>query len=106
MRWWVPVGALCAFVAGHVAHEFTHAAAVVATGNRIERLEMEAVVFEADAGEDLIQASPVLLWVPVAVAIALIGRPEGWGHLYAAAFLLGYMPRSESDWRGVRGLIQ
>jgi len=102
-----------AFLVGTVLHEVTHWS--VATGLDAEVVETSLlppspeVVFEASTPRvaAAIKACtvPVAAGILVAVNLAGSGRPF-LVQLVLAAFALGYLPRSQSDWGGLVALVR
>lgn len=107
MTWAVPIIVGGCFLVGHALHEATHAIAAIAVGGKIEDIGWQSVAFRTrgSRADNVVHAAPILAWVPLTAAVAYLTRPSGWGWLYVAALLAGYLPRSESDWMGLRGLV-
>lgn len=107
------IATAAAFLAGTALHEATHWS--VATGLDAEVIETSLlppspeVVFEASTPGVAAAIKgctvPVAGGILVAVGLAGRGRPL-LVQLVLAAFALGYLPRSQSDWGGLVALIR
>jgi membrane-associated protease RseP (regulator of RpoE activity) len=112
MAWRTVIATGAAFVAGTVAHELTHWLVAHLLGADVERVSLISaapqVVYRAPTpGVDVaVRGStvPVAALVLVAVGLAGTGRSPRV-QLVLAAFALGYLPRSGSDWSAVETVV-
>lgn len=107
--WFVPVITGLFFLLGHVLHEATHAITAIAAGGSIEAIGWQSVTFrtgeDCECADNLVHAAPVIAWVPHVGVVAYLTSTAGFAWIYGLAILIGYMPRSESDWNGARELF-
>lgn len=109
-EWWTVGAAAGLYALGTAAHELTHLLLCWLTGSRVKYVQAAPleVGFEAPTpGVDaLVRASTTAVSVPLVVGwvIWLLGDPWSYRWLGAAA-VVGYVPRSWTDWQPVvRGI--
>lgn len=106
------VGVVLCFTAGTVSHELTHWAAARLLGAEVHSIRYvpppEVLYEPATATADQwVKVAPVLATVPVLLGISLAGRNRSIPVMFAlAAFGLGYLPRSPSDWAPVADYLK
>lgn len=102
--------ALAGYITGLVGHEATHLAACKLLGVPVDRVSVawnRVTVHYSPLrpqDDDVIRAAPVMLFVPlVVVGVRLVLQaPSLLRGLLFFGLVVGYLPRSESDWQPVR----
>lgn len=107
----LPVIAGGAFAVGTALHELTHVIAAWATGSSVKYVQAfppEVGYVAAGARADsIVRVSTVLLSLPLLVGYLfwLSNDAISW-RLIGLAAVVGYLPRSESDWQPVADMIK
>jgi len=111
MKWAVPVLVGLAFAAGTAVHEMTHVVACWLTGSSIKHITAippeVGYVAPSDRADSLVRVSTVVLSLPLLVVYGLwlSGDMISW-RLLGVAAVVGYLPRSASDWAPVAELLK
>lgn len=108
----VIVGLIAAFLAGTVAHEATHYAAVHLVGGRVDHVHWlppePEVWYEAPTarGDALVRVAPIIISVPLLVGAIILLRDRAFAWQVAGAVTLAaYLPRSQTDWLPVARIL-
>lgn len=106
MRWLVPAIAAVSYVVGTVAHELTHLGVARLTGSEILEISWWPTYVEYDPATPI--CDPIIRASTLGVTPAIIGSWLAVVVLWPSAITLsllggviGYIPRSRTDWHGL-----
>lgn len=111
MLYLLPALAFGYYLLGTIAHELTHALATVATGSVLVQVSLwpPFVDYKAKSGyaEGIIRTATVGVSVPILVVyIMWLQAGVELAKLAAGAFVIGYLPRSRTDWEPFAAIIK
>lgn len=100
---WVPIAALALYLLGTAVHECSHILACYATGSRVQGITAHptAVYYDppSDRADKAVKLAPVALSLPLLTGyFAFLFRDPFSIRLLGIAFVIGYIPRSQTDW--------
>ncbi len=103
MRVLIPVASLSLYLLGTALHEATHVIACLVTGAKVDKITAHPTAVHYDPPSKrvdmAVKAAPVFAALPLTTGyLAYLARDPFSIRLLGLAFLIGYIPRSQTDW--------
>lgn len=100
---WVPIVSLGLYLLGTALHEATHVIACLVTGSRVHGITAHptAVYYDppSDRADRAVKVAPIAVSLPLLTGyLAYLSRDPFSIRLLGVAFVVGYIPRSQTDW--------
>lgn len=100
---WIPIVSLVLYLLGTALHEATHIIACLVTGSKVRAITAHPTAVHYDPPSDradrAVKMSPIPVSLPLLTGyLAYLSQDPFSIRLLGVAFVVGYIPRSKTDW--------